>query len=53
MKSINDIIGNVISAEGGCVNNPNDPRRATKYGITETVAQANGYKGEMQAKKIC
>lgn len=48
MKSINDIIGDVIAAEGGYVNNPSDPGKETRYGITEGVARGHGYKGEMR-----
>jgi lysozyme family protein len=34
--------------EGGYVNHPKDPGKATKYGITEQVARAHGYKGDMR-----
>jgi len=48
MKSINDIIGDVIAAEGGIVNNPSDPGGATNFGITQSVARGHGYKGDMR-----
>lgn len=45
---IERIISQVIEAEGGYVNNPNDRGGATKFGITEAVARTNGYSGKMQ-----
>jgi lysozyme family protein len=47
-KSINDIIGDVIAAEGGYVNSPSDPGNETKYGITIATARAHGYKADMR-----
>jgi lysozyme family protein len=47
-RRIDDIIEDVISAEGGYTNNPDDPGGETKYGITIAVARANGYNGLMQ-----
>ena len=40
----------LVSHEGGFVHRPfsDDPGGATKYGITEKVARANGYDGAMQ-----
>ena len=40
----------LISHEGGFVHRPfsDDPGGATKYGVTEKVARANGYTGSMQ-----
>ena len=46
--SIDKYIDDLIKREGGYVNDPKDPGGATKYGITEAVARANGYKGAMQ-----
>lgn len=46
--SIDQYITDLIQREGGYVNDPKDPGGATKYGITEAVARANGYKGAMQ-----
>lgn len=48
MKSINGIIEDVISAEGGYVNDPRDAGGETKYGITVAVARADGYTGPMR-----
>lgn len=38
----------LIQREGGYVNDPSDSGGATKYGVTEAVARANGYKGYMK-----
>ena len=38
----------VIGVEGGYSNDPNDSGGATIWGITEAVARAHGYKGEMK-----
>lgn len=48
MTSIREIIDEIIRVEGGYVDHPNDPGGATKYGITEKVARAAGYKGHMR-----
>lgn len=42
------VIGSIISIEGGYSNHPDDTGGATMYGITESVARANGYEGPMQ-----
>lgn len=48
----------LLIAEGGYSNNPNDSGGETRFGITEKVARANGYEGPMKelpvavAKKI-
>lgn len=47
MKSINGIIEEIISVEGGYVNDPRDRGGETKYGITVAVARADGYSGPM------
>lgn len=38
----------LIGHEGGFVDHPDDPGGATRYGITERVARANGYTGSMR-----
>ena len=38
----------LITHEGGFSNHPDDPGGATMYGVTETVARANGYQGAMR-----
>jgi lysozyme family protein len=38
----------VVAVEGDYSNNATDHGGATKYGITERVARANGYDGQMQ-----
>lgn len=37
-----------VNIEGGYSNHPDDPGKATKYGITEKVARENGYRGDMR-----
>ncbi|OCY53992.1 glycoside hydrolase family 108 protein [Acinetobacter pittii] len=57
--NIEQYLEELIKREGGYVNNPADRGGATKYGITEAVARANGFKGNMKdlsldmAKSIC
>lgn len=46
--TLDQIIDATIKAEGGYVNDPADHGGATKYGITEAVARANGYTGDMR-----
>lgn len=46
--NIEQYLEELIKREGGYVNNPADRGRATKYGITESVARSNGYKGNMK-----
>ena len=38
----------LITHEGGFSNHPDDPGGATMYGVTETVARANGYQSAMR-----
>lgn len=48
MNVIDKIINQVIDAEGGYVNDPDDPGGETNFGITVKVARANGYMDEME-----
>lgn len=43
-----DIFNEILGKEGGYVNNPNDKGGATNWGITEAVARAHGYTGDMK-----
>ena len=47
MQNIDNYILNVITTEGGYVNNPADKGGETNHGITKAVALANGYTGAM------
>jgi lysozyme family protein len=47
MKSIDQLIEELIGREGGYANDPRDAGGETKYGITEAVARAHGYGGAM------
>lgn len=46
--NIDDIIAGVLSNEGGYSNNPNDAGGATNWGITQKVARAFGFMGDMR-----
>lgn len=46
------MIEDVIVREGGYVNDPNDRGGKTRYGVTEAVARANGYRGDMRSLPI-
>jgi lysozyme family protein len=46
--SVETLINRVIGVEGGYSNNPNDAGGPTKWGITEQVARAYGYQGDMR-----
>lgn len=48
MKSKDVIFDEILGKEGGYVNHPDDKGGPTKWGITEKVARAHGYKGDMQ-----
>lgn len=45
---IDDLIDAVIDREGDYTNHPADRGGATRWGITEAVARANGYAGDMR-----
>lgn len=49
MNRIAQIIDDVMEAEGGYANDPDDAGGETMYGITVAVARANGYMGPMRA----
>jgi lysozyme family protein len=44
----NQLIDDVIGREGGYSSHPADRGGATRWGITEAVARAHGYRGEMR-----
>ncbi|MCT4705292.1 hypothetical protein MUA03_05100 [Enterobacteriaceae bacterium H16N7] len=44
----NPVIDGIFMKEGGYVNNPADKGGPTNWGITEAVARAHGFKGDMQ-----
>jgi len=44
----NEAFARLIKHEGGYVDHAADPGGATNYGITERVARANGYTGDMR-----
>ena len=46
---INQLIDAVIDREGGYTNNPADKGGPTRFGITQGVARAHGYAGDMRA----
>lgn len=52
MSSFDDAFKALIGNEGGYVNNPADPGGATMFGVTERVARANGYTGDMRGMPI-
>jgi lysozyme family protein len=47
--TIQQLIDAIITREGGYVNHPADRGGATRWGITEAVARAHGFRGEMRA----
>lgn len=48
MKSVDDMIDDLIRVEGGYSNNPNDLGGETCWGVTVAEARDNGYTGDMQ-----
>jgi lysozyme family protein len=47
--NVDSLIDEAIGREGGYVNHPADRGGATRWGITEAVARAHGYRGEMRS----
>lgn len=47
--SIDHLIDDVIGREGGYSNHPADKGGPTRWGVTEAVARAHGYRGDMRA----
>ena len=47
-KTAKQIIDEIIGIEGGFVDNPKDPGGATRWGVTQRVARAHGYMGDMR-----
>lgn len=47
MKKLDQVITDLIQREGGYVNHPADRGGPTRWGITEAVARAYGYNGDM------
>lgn len=43
-----DIFNGIVGREGGYVNNPDDTGGPTRWGITQAVARAHGYSGDMR-----
>ena len=46
--NITQALKHLLGNEGGFVDHPEDPGGATNYGITERVARAHGYQGDMR-----
>ena len=45
---VDNLIDEVIGREGGYSNHPADRGGATRWGVTEAVARAHGYRGDMR-----
>jgi lysozyme family protein len=46
---VDELIDEVIRREGGYSNHPADRGGPTRWGVTESVARAQGYRGDMRA----
>lgn len=46
--NLEDSLKHLLGNEGGFVDNPKDPGGATNFGITQRVAKAHGYNGDMR-----
>lgn len=49
MKTVDELIDELISREGGYTNHPSDRGGPTNFGITEAVARAEGYASDMRS----
>lgn len=48
MSTFDEAFDRLMVAEGGYSDNPADPGGKTNFGVTERVARARGYKGDMR-----
>jgi len=48
MTTFDEAFTKLLGHEGGYSNHPSDPGGATNWGVTQRVAQANGYHGDMR-----
>lgn len=48
VAAVGGILAGIYANEGGFVDHPDDPGGATRYGVTEKVARAAGYRGDMR-----
>jgi lysozyme family protein len=48
VSGFDDAFARVLGVEGGFSRDPSDRGGATRYGVTEAVARANGYSGPME-----
>ena len=46
--NLTQALKHLLGSEGGFVDHPKDPGGATNYGITQRVARAHGYQGDMR-----
>jgi len=49
MADIEQLLEELLDREGGYINHPADRGGPTNWGITQTVARAHGYSGDMRA----
>lgn len=47
--NLDQALKHLLGNEGGFVDHPRDPGGATNFGITQRVARANGYHGDMRS----